>query len=82
MVFLLILKSISYGQGYSEITDRMGFSPCFLELSLYYKDQQIFKKKEEMNMAVKKLTKNSARRNNLPLSSGGFMKWIFQNDLM
>jgi hypothetical protein len=37
---------------------------------------------EEMDMEVIKLTKNSARRESLLLSSGGCMKGIFQNDLM
>jgi hypothetical protein len=33
-------------------------------------------------MVAKELTEASAKGNNRPLSSGGFMKWIFQNDLM
>jgi hypothetical protein len=59
-----------------------GFPPAFPNYPIIAKIGKYSKEKEEMNMAVKKLIKNSARRNNLPLSSGGFMKWIFQNDLM
>jgi len=53
-VFLLILRSIFYGPGYWAITDRMGLSPRFLELSLYYNDQQIFKRKGGKEHGCKK----------------------------
>jgi len=43
----------------------MGLSPCIFEFALYYKITNSSKEKEEMNMAAKKITKNSARRNNM-----------------
>jgi len=69
-------------RGIRKLPIARGFLPAFLNYPFITKISKSSKEKEEMNMAEKKLTKSSARRNNLPLSSGGFMKWIFQNDLM
>jgi len=68
--------------GIGQLPIAWGFPPAFLNYPFITTISKSSKEKEERNMAVKKLTKNSARRNSLPLSSGGFMKWIFQNHLM